>query len=309
MDSISRPVTEFCLDLYKKLNRSAEDTNIVFSPMSISVALALIHLGARNNTAAQIEEVSMDEPWWGASTLLAVPLMEMLGIPAWHTCEFLTENLHKGRHTCCLHSCAWSTVMPAIWWCDSHHSLCKITEKGLTEGRWHSTVRHSSFPQTCWQNIRLYFRIMGKRFLLWLLWESWEWECGRALGRAADTWRGCTWVAGSLAHLSHVLFESQNVEETLAGKEEVKKATPPVTVPLLPAVQVLFSTAFLLFSFFLSFFLLPTMNGKRPTTQRQKISPGCGGLTFAVAARCPPRHSLRICSLCTEMTPAASWLP
>uniref|UniRef100_A0A8C3TPP2 Serpin family B member 11 n=1 Tax=Catharus ustulatus TaxID=91951 RepID=A0A8C3TPP2_CATUS len=59
MDSISRPVTEFCLDLYKKLNRSAEDTNIVFSPMSISVALALIHLGARNNTAAQIEKVTV----------------------------------------------------------------------------------------------------------------------------------------------------------------------------------------------------------------------------------------------------------
>ncbi|XP_050183642.1 serpin B12-like [Myiozetetes cayanensis] len=57
MDSISRPVTEFCLDLYNKLNRNAEDTNIVFSPMSISVALALIHLGARNNTAAQIEKV------------------------------------------------------------------------------------------------------------------------------------------------------------------------------------------------------------------------------------------------------------
>ncbi|XP_054371458.1 serpin B12-like isoform X1 [Molothrus ater] len=57
MDSISRPVTEFCLDLYKTLNRSAEDTNIVFSPMSISVALALIHLGAKNNTAAQIEKV------------------------------------------------------------------------------------------------------------------------------------------------------------------------------------------------------------------------------------------------------------
>uniref|UniRef100_A0A8C5TKB5 Serpin family B member 11 n=1 Tax=Malurus cyaneus samueli TaxID=2593467 RepID=A0A8C5TKB5_9PASS len=58
MDSVSRPVTEFCLDLYKKLNRSAEDTNIVFSPMSISAALALIHLGAKNNTAVQIEKVS-----------------------------------------------------------------------------------------------------------------------------------------------------------------------------------------------------------------------------------------------------------
>ncbi|XP_032539610.1 serpin B12-like [Chiroxiphia lanceolata] len=57
MNSISRPVTEFCLDLYNKLSRNAEDTNIVFSPVSISVALALIYLGARNNTAAQIEEV------------------------------------------------------------------------------------------------------------------------------------------------------------------------------------------------------------------------------------------------------------
>ncbi|XP_057883345.1 serpin B12-like [Melospiza georgiana] len=57
MDSMSRPITEFCLNLYKKLNRNAEDTNIVFSPMSISVALALIHLGAKNNTAAQIEKV------------------------------------------------------------------------------------------------------------------------------------------------------------------------------------------------------------------------------------------------------------
>uniref|UniRef100_A0A663MRQ7 Serpin family B member 11 (gene/pseudogene) n=1 Tax=Athene cunicularia TaxID=194338 RepID=A0A663MRQ7_ATHCN len=57
MGSISRPVTEFCLDVYNKLNRNAEDTNIVFSPMSISVALALVHLGAKNNTAVQIEKV------------------------------------------------------------------------------------------------------------------------------------------------------------------------------------------------------------------------------------------------------------
>ncbi|KAM9387895.1 serpin B11-like [Phaethornis superciliosus] len=57
MGSISGPITEFCLDLYNKLNRNAEDANIIFSPMSISVALALVHLGAKNNTAAQIENV------------------------------------------------------------------------------------------------------------------------------------------------------------------------------------------------------------------------------------------------------------
>uniref|UniRef100_A0A663MRN1 Serpin family B member 11 (gene/pseudogene) n=1 Tax=Athene cunicularia TaxID=194338 RepID=A0A663MRN1_ATHCN len=60
MGSISRPVTEFCLDVYNKLNRNAEDTNIVFSPMSISVALALVHLGAKNNTAVQIEKCNKD---------------------------------------------------------------------------------------------------------------------------------------------------------------------------------------------------------------------------------------------------------
>ncbi|KFR12237.1 Serpin B11 [Opisthocomus hoazin] len=80
MGSISRPITEFCLDLYNKLNRNSEGANIVFSPMSISVALALIHLGTRNNTAAQIEKVSINETRRDGSALLAVPLMEMLGI-------------------------------------------------------------------------------------------------------------------------------------------------------------------------------------------------------------------------------------
>eukprot|EP00076_Gallus_gallus_P017850 XP_015137682.1 serpin B12 [Gallus gallus] len=57
MGSISRMIIEFCLDLYNKLNRTAKGQNIVFSPMSISTSLGLILLGARNNTAAQIEEV------------------------------------------------------------------------------------------------------------------------------------------------------------------------------------------------------------------------------------------------------------
>ncbi|XP_009676348.1 serpin B12 [Struthio camelus] len=57
MASISRPITEFCLDLYKECNKNTEGTNIVFSPTSISIALALIQLGARHNSAAQIEKV------------------------------------------------------------------------------------------------------------------------------------------------------------------------------------------------------------------------------------------------------------
>uniref|UniRef100_A0A8B9P5J3 Serpin family B member 11 (gene/pseudogene) n=1 Tax=Apteryx owenii TaxID=8824 RepID=A0A8B9P5J3_APTOW len=63
MASISRPITEFCLDLYKECNKNAEGTNIVFSPMSISIALALVELGAKHNSAAQIEKVSINETW------------------------------------------------------------------------------------------------------------------------------------------------------------------------------------------------------------------------------------------------------
>ncbi|XP_010215475.1 PREDICTED: serpin B12 [Tinamus guttatus] len=57
MASISRPITEFCLDLYKECNRNAEGTNIVFSPMSISIALALVELGAKHSSASQIKKV------------------------------------------------------------------------------------------------------------------------------------------------------------------------------------------------------------------------------------------------------------
>ncbi|XP_062424071.1 serpin B12-like [Rhea pennata] len=57
MASISRSITEFCLGLYKECNKNAEGTNIIFSPMSISIALALVELGAKHNSAAQIEKV------------------------------------------------------------------------------------------------------------------------------------------------------------------------------------------------------------------------------------------------------------
>jgi serpin B len=48
--------TAFALDLYQRLRRS-EDGNIVVSPYSISVAFAMQHAGAREQTAREIEEV------------------------------------------------------------------------------------------------------------------------------------------------------------------------------------------------------------------------------------------------------------
>lgn len=53
----------------------------------------------------------------------------------------------------------------------------------------------------------------------------------------------------ALAHLPLMTFKSQNLIQREVGKEEMKKVTSPTTVPLLPAVEILLSSAFLLFSF------------------------------------------------------------
>lgn len=142
MDPISRSITEFCLGLYNKLNRNAKDTNIAFSPMSISVALGLVHLGARNNTAAQIEKVSINETCWDASILLAVPLMEMSGILAWHMCEGLIENKQEFKHSCCLPSCALCAMILGICLCESHHAPMQTPEHRAT-AEWEEVIHHS----------------------------------------------------------------------------------------------------------------------------------------------------------------------
>ena len=48
--------TDFAFSLYKKLALKNPDTNIVFSPLSISAALALVSLGAKGNTLEEILE-------------------------------------------------------------------------------------------------------------------------------------------------------------------------------------------------------------------------------------------------------------
>uniref|UniRef100_A0A674IP48 Serpin family B member 11 n=1 Tax=Terrapene triunguis TaxID=2587831 RepID=A0A674IP48_9SAUR len=57
MGSISQAINEMGLDLYNELNKKAADKNIFFSPMSISTGLVMVLLGARGNTATQMQEV------------------------------------------------------------------------------------------------------------------------------------------------------------------------------------------------------------------------------------------------------------
>lgn len=57
MDSLSAANGTFAINLFKKLTESDNKGNLFFSPLSISSALAMIYLGAKGNTAAQMSKV------------------------------------------------------------------------------------------------------------------------------------------------------------------------------------------------------------------------------------------------------------
>lgn len=57
MDSLSTANVEFCLDVFKELNSNNVGDNIFFSPLSLLYALSMVLLGARGNSAAQMEKV------------------------------------------------------------------------------------------------------------------------------------------------------------------------------------------------------------------------------------------------------------
>ncbi|XP_053322835.1 serpin B6-like isoform X2 [Spea bombifrons] len=57
MDSLCAANSSFALNLFKRLSDSNNAGNMFFSPLSISSALAMVYLGAKGNTAAQMSEV------------------------------------------------------------------------------------------------------------------------------------------------------------------------------------------------------------------------------------------------------------
>ncbi|XP_029088878.1 leukocyte elastase inhibitor-like, partial [Monodon monoceros] len=56
MEQLSTANTRFALDLFCALNKSDPAGNIFISPFSISSALAMVFLGTRGNTAAQMSK-------------------------------------------------------------------------------------------------------------------------------------------------------------------------------------------------------------------------------------------------------------
>ncbi|XP_045667626.1 leukocyte elastase inhibitor [Ursus americanus] len=56
MEQLSTANTHFAVDLFRSLNKDNPTGNIFISPLSISSALAMIFLGTRGNTAAQVSK-------------------------------------------------------------------------------------------------------------------------------------------------------------------------------------------------------------------------------------------------------------
>ncbi|MBZ3887146.1 Serpin B12 [Sciurus carolinensis] len=57
MDSLVAANTKFCIDLFQEISKDEGHKNIFFCPLSLSAALGMVHLGARNDSARQIDEV------------------------------------------------------------------------------------------------------------------------------------------------------------------------------------------------------------------------------------------------------------
>lgn len=61
MEQLSTANTRFAVDLFRTLNENNPTGNIFISPLSISSALAMIFLGTKGTTAAQVSKVSRNK--------------------------------------------------------------------------------------------------------------------------------------------------------------------------------------------------------------------------------------------------------
>uniref|UniRef100_A0A663MPC4 Serpin domain-containing protein n=1 Tax=Athene cunicularia TaxID=194338 RepID=A0A663MPC4_ATHCN len=97
MGSLSAANAKFCLDFFKELRKVKINENIFFSPLSISAALSMVQLGARGNTAEEMEKVSFF-PFPGNSPSQFQELLVALG-KAGATCSLSIANRLFGEET------------------------------------------------------------------------------------------------------------------------------------------------------------------------------------------------------------------
>ncbi|NXN95724.1 ILEU inhibitor, partial [Rhinopomastus cyanomelas] len=56
MENLSKANSRFALDLLRRFNETNPTGNVFFSPLSVSAALAMVVLGAKGNTEAQMQK-------------------------------------------------------------------------------------------------------------------------------------------------------------------------------------------------------------------------------------------------------------
>ena len=61
MENLRNANSRFALDLLRRFNETNPAGNVFFSPISVSAALAMVLLGAKGNTEAQVLKVSKNK--------------------------------------------------------------------------------------------------------------------------------------------------------------------------------------------------------------------------------------------------------
>lgn len=72
MENLRNANSRFALDLFGRFNETNPTGNVFFSPVSVSAALAMVLLGAKGNTKAQVLKVSKNIYIYKISLLLYI---------------------------------------------------------------------------------------------------------------------------------------------------------------------------------------------------------------------------------------------
>uniref|UniRef100_A0A674IST8 Serpin domain-containing protein n=1 Tax=Terrapene triunguis TaxID=2587831 RepID=A0A674IST8_9SAUR len=85
--------TKFALDFFKVLNKDHPSDNIIYSPLSISAALGMVLLGARGNTATQIQKVGVNK-----SVVLYLHFCSIMADHSLVQCHLSSSRIHSQFH-------------------------------------------------------------------------------------------------------------------------------------------------------------------------------------------------------------------
>lgn len=70
--------TKFCFDLFQEISKDDPHKNIFFCPLSLSAALGMVRLGARSESAQQIDQVWLRYLWVHPQSQTLVLLLQAM---------------------------------------------------------------------------------------------------------------------------------------------------------------------------------------------------------------------------------------